>query len=305
MLYYYYTVLYNTQLLTMSAPAPTITVQEDQKKKALILSFIDRIHKVIIKNIVEKTPGELEEWIVAFLDIEMEMFDDLYKIINPAHQHCTSLSSMASIQKIVEMFQTYSMDYLQLFDGFLRQCDSDAFKDKAISARRSKDANTVRAFFAKVKSATVREDQKRAKKALILEYIDNIRQNVLAEIEAFAPGEHDPWDEAEYGVAWLDNEIGVFDDLYEIINPEHKRVDFEELEIVADAVDSLLDLSLEYHQLLNKFLKYGGTNSPSEGAFIARDSKDPNTVREFFAKFSQEESTQMQDVVPNQTVESA
>jgi hypothetical protein len=157
---------------------------------------------------------------------------------------------------------------------------------------------------APVSGTSLQEDQK--KRALNLSSFDIVRQSVLRSIAAAAPGEHDPWDEAKDGLAWIDNEIGMFDDMYEIINPEHKRIDLYALNNIADAVVRLKTFSVEYHQLLNGFLRYGGSDCPSEGAFTARDSKNADTIQEFFSKFppAQEIPTQMQDSEPHQIAQS-
>jgi hypothetical protein len=98
-------------------------------------------------------------------------------------------------------------------------------------------------------------------KALAASIVNTIRTCVAREISIVPVGEHDPWNENENGVAWLDNEIGMFEDLFSICDKTFTRTDFESFTCVVSVEAALAARPLSYLVLLQNFVKSGGTNA--------------------------------------------
>ena len=110
-----------------------------------------------------------------------------------------------------------------------------------------------------------------------LDYIINkIKSQVPTELEYGA----EPWDEEKSGVAWIDNEVGLFEDIYSYITDEesslltvssssHLTNDFDTCKTVSEAKELLLKQPLKYLDALKIFLFKGGSDNPI--AFVLRD----------------------------------
>jgi hypothetical protein len=88
----------------------------------------------------------------------------------------------------------------------------------------------------------------------------------------------DPWDEGEDGVAWLSNEVGLFDDLIRCIKPDQKNIehDFMKLKTVEDCKKLLTNQTLQYISLLKNFIEKGGSTNLI--FFELREKKDASRI---------------------------
>lgn len=84
------------------------------------------------------------------------------------------------------------------------------------------------------------------------------------------------------GAAWLENEIGTFDELYKQVVPSHEPIDFFTLGSVAAGQDALLRMPLEYLVTLERFTACGSTDTHS--VFQARDAKNAAIALAFIMK---------------------
>ena len=110
--------------------------------------------------------------------------------------------------------------------------------------------------------------------------VNDIRRNILDGFLGLEPGSYDPWDEGQGGVNWLDNEIAMFNDLYNIIEPLYQPQNwYENCHSVQQVLNYLEKESAGYLTYLHKFTYLGGTGSPY--VFEIRSQRDPIKILEF------------------------
>lgn len=111
--------------------------------------------------------------------------------------------------------------------------------------------------------------------------VDDIRRHILDGFSELEPGSYEPWTEGQDGVDWLDNEIGMFNDIYHIIEPCYQPQNLlENCHCVGEVQDYLQKESTEYLTYLHKFVHLGGTGATN--VFEIRSRKDSIEALEFF-----------------------
>ena len=111
--------------------------------------------------------------------------------------------------------------------------------------------------------------------------VDDIRKYTLQGFLGFEPGSYDPWNEGQGGVDWLDNEIGMFNDLYNIIEPFYQPQNwYENCHSVPEVLNYLEKESTGYLTYLHRFVNLGGTGQPY--VFEIRSQRDSVKILEFF-----------------------
>jgi hypothetical protein len=115
---------------------------------------------------------------------------------------------------------------------------------------------------------------------LSYQVIGDIRQAIVDELlEYDAVGRrHSPWDEQEEGVGWVDNELGVFDQLRD--QPELGYTPDGEFTDLA----SVERRGVAYLEQALAFLRGGGTGTP--GLWELRATCDPLAIQTFFDTLS-------------------
>jgi len=106
--------------------------------------------------------------------------------------------------------------------------------------------------------------------------ISAIRNSTLESI-ARSEGDHDPWDEAENGAGWCDNEISLFMDLFEIAYPETEHsLNVENCHSVSQVQETLRSCDVSVLMMLREFILRGGTGY--EQHFSLRESDDTGAI---------------------------
>ena len=110
--------------------------------------------------------------------------------------------------------------------------------------------------------------------------VDDIRRQIIDGFSELEPGSYDPWNEGQDGVDWLDNEIGMFNDIYKIIEPYYQPQNFHKnCHSVGEVLNYLEKESTGYLTYLHKFVNLGGTGATN--VFEIRDRKDSIEALEF------------------------
>jgi len=87
--------------------------------------------------------------------------------------------------------------------------------------------------------------------------IETLRNNILKEIAQVV--EFDHWDEGTAGVAWLNNELELFDSLYHLLYPRYQPRDWSQYSTVAEVQVALDECTPSYLRELYKFAYFGGS----------------------------------------------
>ena len=106
-----------------------------------------------------------------------------------------------------------------------------------------------------------------------LTYLDYIINKIKSQVPTELNDGAEPWDEEKSGVEWIDNEVGMFEDIYSLINDQesslltvssssHLTNDFDTCETVSEAKELLLKQPLKYLDALKIFMEKGGSDNP-------------------------------------------
>jgi hypothetical protein len=103
--------------------------------------------------------------------------------------------------------------------------------------------------------------------------VESIKNRTIASQETLE--NFDTWDQEESGLAWIDNELSMFSELYEssLLDP-----DFDSYDLLSEAFDVnsakqvLSELPLNFLKSFKIFITKGGTDNPR--SFELRDSEE-------------------------------
>jgi hypothetical protein len=104
--------------------------------------------------------------------------------------------------------------------------------------------------------------------------ISMIRDSVLSSINTSGIDDHDPWNEFEHGAGWCENELSMFNNIYQILFPYNNVPDYSGLHSVQAVCVTLRRQSEQYLTLCYRFLELGGTSDASFFTLRERANRD-------------------------------